>query len=79
MFLYLQKNESATPENKQPVLRLSVVDDDGNFTEIGALWKAKSGKGFSGKVKDGVKIDVSGVEPYVSDGEKSVDEAFDDF
>lgn len=58
MKLFLQKNTKRTEENKQPYFRLVVPPetDGGEWKDIGAFWKAKSGNGYSGKLNEGVAI-----------------------
>lgn len=60
MNIYLQKNLKRTEENKQPYFRLVLppAEEGGKWTEIGALWKAKTGTGYSGKLSPGVEITV---------------------
>lgn len=48
MKIYLQKNDKT--KDTQPDLRLSQITKGGEFVEIGAFWKAKSGKGYSGSI-----------------------------
>jgi uncharacterized protein (DUF736 family) len=56
--LYVSKNEKKEKEN-QPDLRLAGITDDGKFIDIGAFWKAKSGKGYSGKLNDSTVIEYT--------------------
>ena len=59
--IYLQKND-LSKNAKLPYFTLKLVPEtDGeDWVEIGALWKAKSGNGYSGQLSDGVGITVSG-------------------
>lgn len=45
---------------KLPYFQLSLPpeEDGGEWTNIGALWKAKSGNGYSGQLDEGVTISV---------------------
>jgi hypothetical protein len=59
--IFLRKNDlSENP--KRPYFTLVLVpegdDPDQEWTEIGALWKAKTGNGYSGKFKDEVLVIV---------------------
>lgn len=64
MKLFLSKNLKAVEElNKKgetrlPYFRLVVPPEQegGEWKEVGAFWKAKSGNGYSGKLTDNVKI-----------------------
>lgn len=49
MKIYLSKNDKKEKDN-QPDLYLKQIAKEGEFVEIGALWKAKSGKGYSGNI-----------------------------
>lgn len=69
--LYLTKNEDATAENKQPLIRLSYISREGEFTDLGAFWKTKSGNGYIGKIADGASITFTGVD---AENKKMVDE-----
>lgn len=53
--LYVAKNSKKT-EDKHPDLKLAGITEDGQFVNIGAFWKSKSGKGYSGKLDDKVAI-----------------------
>lgn len=53
--LYVAKNDKKT-EDKHPDLRLSAITEEGQFVSIGAFWKSKSGKGYSGKIDEKVAI-----------------------
>lgn len=57
--IYLQQNFNKTSEN-QPDFRLKLIPegDGAEFVEIGALWKTKSEKGYSGKLNENVKLFV---------------------
>lgn len=61
--LFLRKTDKSKLEEnpKLPYFTLVVPPEDeedakGEWQEVGALWKAKSGNGYSGKVNDGVEI-----------------------
>lgn len=49
-------------------------DDEGDWQEVGALWKAKSGNGYSGSVKDGVEIVFEEAKKKPESKKKRVDE-----
>ena len=49
MKIYLAKNNKKEKES-QPDLRLSQIAKGGEFVDIVALWKSKSGKGYSGNI-----------------------------
>ncbi len=61
--LYVAKNDKKT-EDKHPDLILSGITEDGTFIKVGAFWKSKSGKGYSGKVDDrNATLDVNVIMP----------------
>lgn len=60
--LYVGKNTKKEKDN-QPDLILSGITEDGTFLKLGAFWKAKSGKGYSGKVDESTTT----IEHVVSD------------
>ena len=65
MRIYLRKND--TSENdKLPYFTMFTVpeEDGGEWKEIAAFWKAKSGKGYNGVLGKGVEIDTSAMVPY---------------
>lgn len=63
--IYLQKNDLSKNE-KLPYFTLKLVPEEegADWVTIGALWKAKTGNGYSGVLDEGVKIDTSGVKPF---------------
>lgn len=63
--LFLFKNDT-TDNDKLPYFSIKLVPPEGSddWKEIGALWKAKSGKGYSGFLNEGVTIDVSGMKEW---------------
>lgn len=60
--IVLQKTplERREENPKLPYFQLSLPpeEDGGEWVQIGALWKAKSGNGYSGSLNDNVKITV---------------------
>ena len=51
--IYLSKNKNKKEGDKLPDLRIAKIEGEGTavtFTDIGALWKSKSGKGYSGQI-----------------------------
>ncbi len=72
--IFLQKNDlSENP--KLPYFNLVLVpeEDGGDWKKIGALWKAKSGNGYSGMLEEGITLDMSKVKPFVK-GKKEEEE-----
>ncbi len=65
MKIYLQKNEKS--KDSQPDLLLSQITEDGKFLRIASLWKAKSGKGYSGNLDTSKILDLK--ENLISDRE----------
>ena len=64
--LYLQKNDTSKNE-KLPYFTLKLMpetEDGKDFKEIGAFWKSKSGKGYSGGLSEGVVLDTTNLVPY---------------
>ena len=61
--IFLQKTPAEKREEnpKLPYFKLVLPpeEDGGDWTDIGALWKAKSGNGYSGKLDDEVTISVN--------------------
>ncbi len=62
MRLYLHKND-LTKNDKLPYFSLKIVPEEGvegaEWKTIGAFWKAASGKGYTGKLEEGVVIDTA--------------------
>ena len=58
--IFLAKND-LTENPKLPYFRLVLPPEEegGKWTNIGALWKAKTGTGYSGNLEEGVTIDIS--------------------
>jgi hypothetical protein len=64
--LFLQKQDKNIEKNKEngndklPYFRLTIPpeNENGEWIEVGAFWKAKSGKGYSGKLADNIEIKV---------------------
>lgn len=56
--IWIQKNDKKVEGDKQPDIRLSAITEDGIFVDIGAFWKSKSGKGYSGKLREGAYIEL---------------------
>lgn len=59
--IFLRKTDKAKREEntKLPYFTLVVIPDEdaeGDWKEVGALWPAKTGNGYSGKTADGVEI-----------------------
>ena len=69
MRLYLRKNDLSQNE-KLPYFTLFMVEDGadgsdkGEFTEVGALWKSKSGNGYSGMTSNGIDITMDESKAY---------------
>ncbi len=67
--LLLQKTDKKKMEEnpKLPYFRLVLPpeEDGGEWVDVGAFWKAKSGDGYSGSLKEGITIDVTGIVKYV--------------
>lgn len=55
MGYFLSKNTKKTKDT-HPDLRINFVDDNGTWTEVAALWKAKSGKGYNVKFGGNVRV-----------------------
>lgn len=68
--IYLQKND-ITKNEKLPYFNLVLPpeQDDGEWVRIGALWKAKTGNGYSGQLNEGITIDTSHMVAYSKKGE----------
>jgi len=62
--IYLRKND-LTENPKRPYFTLSVPpeEENGEWTNIGALWKAKSGNGYTGMLDEGIELDFTAVKP----------------
>jgi hypothetical protein len=80
--LYIYVDKEATPENKRPKLRLSLIKQEegqekGEFINIGAFWPARNGSGFTGQTQDGVKIIVDDVAVPTQTEEKKEELADD--
>ena len=64
MKLYLGKQDKniaanqASGEDRLPYFKLSVPPEQpgGEWKEVGAFWRSKSGKGYNGKLAEGVTI-----------------------
>lgn len=70
MRLYLQKNDTSK-NPKIPYFTLKLIpdkaepgQDEPEWITVGALWKAKTGVGYSGFTNEGVVIDATNVKPY---------------
>ena len=65
--LFLQKQEKNIEKNKEngnerlPYFRLVLPPEKegGEWVDLGAFWKSKSGKGYSGKFAEGVSITLT--------------------
>jgi hypothetical protein len=58
--IYLRKNDlTENPERPYFTLVLPPEQEDGEWVEIGALWKAKSGNGYTGNLKEGVEVNLT--------------------
>lgn len=68
--VYLQKNLKRTDTNNQPYfyLRLIPEQEGGDWVNLGALWKSKSGKGYSGTLEEGITVSIP--ESTLSDEDK---------
>lgn len=69
MIIWLNKNEKNIQANKDmgfdklPYFSLSMKEDDSEeWKQVASFWKKE--KGYSCKLADGVKIDMSGYKPY---------------
>jgi len=51
MKIFISKNDYKK-EDKHPDIHISYIATSGEFKKIGAAWKAKSGKGYSGVIED---------------------------
>lgn len=60
--VFLKKNDTSKSD-KIPYFTMSVPPEDGNgeWKDIGAFWKAKSGNGYSGVLDPNVRLDVNAV------------------
>lgn len=60
MRLFLQKTDLEKREQnpKLPYFKLVIPpeEDGGEWKDVGAFWKAKSGNGYSGQLDDGLEI-----------------------
>ncbi len=60
--IYLQKNDTSK-NDKIPYFTLKLVPEEGkedqDWKEIGVLWKAKSGVGYTGLLSNGAELDLS--------------------
>ncbi len=64
--IYLKKNDlSKNPKLPYFSLSLPPAQEGGDWVDIGALWKAKSGNGYSGLLKEGVTIDAANIKKFV--------------
>jgi len=63
--IYLQKND-LSKNDKMPYFNLVLPPEKegGEWITIGALWKAKSGKGYTGVMNEGVKIDIVNMKKF---------------
>lgn len=69
--LFLFKNQ-VEPGSKRPYFTLKLITEEGeDWKEIGAFWKAKSGKGYSGFLVDNVELDTSNFVSYKEQQEKA--------
>ncbi len=67
MRIFLRKNDISDNPKKpyfELVLPPAEGDPEGKWTKIGALWKAKSGNGYSGNLEEGITLDFSGVKKF---------------
>ena len=65
IFLQRTPDEKMMENPNLPYFRLVLPpeQDGGEWVDIGALWPARSGNGYSGKLDDGVLIDTSMKNP----------------
>ncbi len=63
--IYLSKND-LSKNDKAPYFNLVLPPekDGGEWITIGALWKAKSGVGYSGVLNEGVLIDLVNMKKF---------------
>ena len=73
--LYLRKND-LTKNPKLPYFTLCIIPEgeepDAEWKQIGALWKSKSGNGYTGESSEGVVIDTTNLKSWKKDEEKEV-------
>ncbi len=73
--MYLQKTDPAkraeNPKLPYFVLKLIPEEADGEWVEVGALWQAKTGPGYSGMVNEGVTISGSSKKKEGNRAEKA--------
>lgn len=72
--LYLRKNEKnievnkAAGNEKLPYFSLFIAPEketqDKTWIEVGAFWKSRSGKGYTGNFSKGFEFDSSSIVPY---------------
>ena len=77
LFLYKNLNIEGT---KRPYFTMKLVDETSqDWIELGAFWKAQSGKGYSGFLNDGIELDTSGYVPYEKGGTTSDSPKIEDY
>lgn len=72
--LFLQKQDKNIEKNKEngnerlPYFRLvqAPEKEGGEWIELGAFWKSKSGKGYSGNFAKNIKLEILPKEPSQS-------------
>ena len=60
--IFLKKNDTSKSD-KIPYFTLTVPPEQegGDWKDIGAFWKSKSGNGYSGILDENVRLDISAV------------------
>lgn len=71
--IFVGKNAFKEKEN-HPDLILNQITEQGEFVKVGALWRAKTGNGYSGQLETD-KLITGPIEP-VAEEEKSKDDIF---
>ncbi len=63
--IYLQKND-LSKNDKMPYFNLVIPPEEGktDWVTVGALWKAKSGHGYTGLLNEGVVLDFTQMKKY---------------
>lgn len=58
MKIFLKKNPNRTDENKQPYFWLKLIPEEANadWIDLGALWKASTGNGYIGNLREGIEV-----------------------
>lgn len=64
LFLSKTSANDRAKNDKLPYFRLVLIPEEegGEWINLGAFWKAKSGNGYTGKTEEGVVIDATAVQ-----------------